>query len=92
CEDGNTIDGDGCSATCQLELCGNGTLDGSELCDDGNQDNTDACPDGNGDATAIGGTCVPAFCGDGHVWAGVETCDDGNVVPGDGCDASCQVE
>lgn len=31
------------------------------------------------------------ICGDGLL-EGAETCDDGNVVPGDGCDASCQVE
>ena len=33
----------------------------------------------------------PNSCGDGFRAQG-ETCDDGNIVPGDGCDASCQIE
>jgi cysteine-rich repeat protein len=36
-----------------------------------------------------------AICGDGvHVLIGfgAENCDDGNIVSGDGCDASCNVE
>ena len=32
-----------------------------------------------------------AVCGNGQI-DGAETCDDGNVDPGDGCDASCQIE
>lgn len=36
CEDGNTVNGDGCSAICQLEYCGNAILDVGEECDDGN--------------------------------------------------------
>jgi len=31
-------------------------------------------------------------CGDGTVQSSAETCDDGNLTPGDGCDASCQAE
>ncbi|MFO0757786.1 MAG: DUF4215 domain-containing protein [Byssovorax sp.] len=34
---------------------------------------------------------VPPGCGDAVVQAG-EQCDDGNVVAGDGCDATCHVE
>ncbi len=34
---------------------------------------------------------VDAACGDGWV-SGGETCDDGNMDNGDGCDAQCQVE
>lgn len=33
-----------------------------------------------------------AACGDGALEAASETCDDGNVVAGDGCTASCQRE
>ena len=38
-------------------------------------------------------TCAepPPVCGDG-VKAGAETCDDGGVLPGDGCSSSCGVE
>src|SRR3989344_1492130 len=37
------------------------------------------------------GTCTP-LCGDSIIRTGVETCDDGNVVSGDGCSSTCQVE
>ncbi len=47
CDDGNTANGDGCSATCQLEqtgsVCGNGVLNGGEQCDDGNNTSGDGC-------------------------------------------------
>jgi cysteine-rich repeat protein len=44
CDDGNIIDGDGCSAYCKTELlCGNGSLDGIEQCDDGNNISGDGC-------------------------------------------------
>ena len=47
CDDGGNESGDGCSATCQLEYCGNGTIDGEgdnkEQCDDGNRKNNDGC-------------------------------------------------
>lgn len=32
------------------------------------------------------------ICGNGIVDGTMETCDDGNTMPGDGCDATCQVE
>lgn len=48
CDDGNTISGDGCSATCDIEHpaaqeCGNGILEEGEECDDGNTINGDGC-------------------------------------------------
>jgi cysteine-rich repeat protein len=44
CDDGNTVDGDGCSATCMVEaMCGNGTLEPGERCDDGNTVGGDGC-------------------------------------------------
>jgi len=88
CDDGNLIAGDGCSSTCQLEGCGNGIVTFPELCDDGDNNRHDACPDGPG------GTCQPAACGDGSVYnegAGTEECDDGNLLPNDGCNG-CVVE
>lgn len=33
CDDGNTLDADGCSGGCELEVCGNGRLDPAELCE-----------------------------------------------------------
>jgi fibro-slime domain-containing protein len=56
CDDGNTIAGDGCGPTCQLEpivtvgpspsvavTCGDGLTTGSEECDDGNTTSGDGC-------------------------------------------------
>jgi cysteine-rich repeat protein len=44
CDDGNTTDGDGCSAFCEIEaFCGDGNLDPGEQCDDGNNDDGDGC-------------------------------------------------
>lgn len=44
CDDGNNVDGDGCSANCTVEAyCGDGTLDPGEQCDDGNNENADGC-------------------------------------------------
>jgi cysteine-rich repeat protein len=46
CDDGNRIDGDGCSADCQSkEICGDGFLDKNhgEQCDDGNTLGRDGC-------------------------------------------------
>jgi cysteine-rich repeat protein len=83
CDDGNTTDGDGCSATCTREpACGDGYLDAGEECDDGNTTDGDGCS----------ATCThEPLCGDGTVDAG-EECDDGNTSDGDGCSASCRLE
>jgi cysteine-rich repeat protein len=83
CDDGNTTDGDGCSAVCQVEpFCGDGTLYGGEQCDDNNTVDGDGC-------SAV---CqVEPFCGDGTLYGG-EQCDDNNTVDGDGCSAVCRVE
>ncbi len=43
CDDGNLVDGDGCSAACLVEPCGNGALDPTEDCDDGNHASGDGC-------------------------------------------------
>lgn len=49
CDDGNTADGDSCSATCRVTYnapaisCGNGVVDTGEQCDDGNTTNGDGC-------------------------------------------------
>lgn len=59
CDDGDQVDGNGCSALCKLEKCGNGRLDSGEECDDGNDDDADRCShcrrqslDGGADASA----------------------------------------
>ena len=81
CDDGNTTGGDGCSASCTVEICGNGIVDVGEQCDDGNIESGDGC-------TAA---CRDEICGNGVRDVG-EDCDDGNTTGGDGCSASCTEE
>ncbi|MCB9655936.1 MAG: DUF4215 domain-containing protein, partial [Deltaproteobacteria bacterium] len=88
CDDGNTDDGDGCSAVCTIEakpepVCGNGEIEGDETCDDGNAQNGDGC---SADC-AIEPPPEPS-CGNGEV-EGDEACDDGNEQDGDGCEHDC---
>ncbi len=80
CDDGNTVNGDGCNSNCTLTACGNGIVSTGEVCDDGNLTDGDGC-DSN---------CSSTACGNGVVTAG-EVCDDGNTVNGDGCDVNCTV-
>ena len=77
-------------------------------CDDGDPCTTDFCDSAKGcqkvnaaDKTACGaalwckfGKCVPVpVCGNTVVEPeNGEACDDGNLVPGDGCDPKCKVE
>ena len=51
----------------QSPVCGNQILSVLEECDDGNSDNSDACLN----------DCRLAFCGDGFVRQGIESCDEG---------------
>jgi len=83
CDDNNNVDGDGCSAICEIEpFCGDGILDPGEECDDNNNVDGDGC-------SAI---CeIEPFCGDGNLDPG-EQCDDGNNVNGDGCSSVCTSE
>ena len=88
CDEGNNNDDRGdCTTSCLTAKCGDGLLhdkgNGGEGCDDGNGSNTDACPDG------VNGSCQPADCGDGFVWAGKEGCDDQNSNNHDACLNSC---
>ena len=44
CDDGNKMDGDGCSAQCVIEFCGDGLINlPKEQCDDGNNKDGDGC-------------------------------------------------
>lgn len=79
CDDGNSIDGDGCTAACEMEA-------GPEtICDD-RADN-----DGDGLVDCMDPDCLNVafcLCGNGVV-EGLEECDDGNNTDGDGCSSSC---
>ncbi len=87
--------------------CGNGSLETPEVCDDGNTVSGDGCTNlcqsemGFSCTGAAGSRSVctsispptppPSGCGNSRR-EGTEVCDDGNLVPGDGCNASCQTE
>ena len=44
CDDGNVVDGDGCTHLCLKNVCGDGIVwPGKEQCDDGNKDDADSC-------------------------------------------------
>ena len=89
CDDGGNTSGDGCSATCTNEVvpaCGDGILQAGEQCDMGPA-NSDTAPG------ACRTSCTPAGCSDSVVdYALGEECDDGNLTPGDRCDATCRIE
>ncbi len=85
CDDGNFQSGDGCTAGCIDEYCGDALInDGAlENCDDGNSSSGDGCSN----------ICRLEYCGDGAVNnGGAEQCDDGNSSSGDGCSATCNEE
>lgn len=82
CDDGNRMNGDGCTNLCFSERCGNNITQAGETCDDGNRINDDGC-DSN---------CqIEIGCGDGIIER-AEQCDDGNLNNGDGCNDLCQLE
>jgi cysteine-rich repeat protein len=63
-----------------VAFCGNGVIDSGEECD------------GNSPGVVCGGTCqILDGCGDGNLDAG-EECDDNNLVSGDGCSSTCQLD
>jgi cysteine-rich repeat protein len=83
CDDSNTTSGDGCSALCQIESCGNGVVEmvNGEECDDGDTDDLDDCRN----------NCQDTRCGDGVHSTGatmpVEVCDTGGNSGT--CDSDC---
>ncbi len=82
CDDGNTANGDCCSATCGFDPSGTS-------CDDGNAGTTnDQC---NGQGECVGTPPGGDPCGSGVV-TGNEQCDDGNTANGDCCNSTCQFE
>jgi large repetitive protein len=90
CDDGNNVDGDGCTNDCKGEqpapVCGDSTVDDGEECDDGNTANGDGC-----DENCMDEVVPDPVCGDGNLDDG-EECDDGNTANGDGCDENCMDE
>ena len=83
CDDGTDNGSYGfCLSDCSGDgpYCGDASTNGPEECDDGNTDQTDSCLN----------DCTSASCGDGAVWVGTETCDDGSDNGNYGsCAADC---
>jgi fibro-slime domain-containing protein len=94
CDDGNVMDGDGCSADCKVvtpgyqcrvpgrkcvPFCGDGQLIGGENCDDGNGMSGDGCS--STCLTEPGWSCMgaPSVCT-------ASECGNMVVDPGEGCD------
>jgi cysteine-rich repeat protein len=79
CDDGNNMNGDGCTAACDIE--------------DGNPCTANAeCASGVCDMNEAPPLCEPAgSCGNGALDA-TESCDDGNLTTGDGCSNICLLE
>lgn len=74
CDDGNTLSGDGCDASCRMELgspsCGNGIVEADEECDDANEFEGDGCePDCRFSCR------TDTDCDDGDACNGLERCD-----------------
>ncbi len=88
CDDGvNLTPYGGCAPGCKNGgSCGDGVVDSlfGEQCDDGVN---------SGAYGKCGAACVfGSRCGDSVVQMPQETCDDGNLIPNDGCDSSCNKE
>jgi cysteine-rich repeat protein len=66
CDDGNHVDGDGCSNHCVLPTCGDGVLQSDEQCDTSGVDTADCNAK----------TCKMGRCGDGYInHAAGEVCE-----------------
>ncbi|HEX4335747.1 MAG TPA: DUF4215 domain-containing protein [Polyangiaceae bacterium] len=101
CEDGNTVNGDGCDScrfTCVSKdstrnCASDNPCPGIPACDD----NTHTCKRGSAlteramcadDKICVNDVCTGTYCGNGKL-DGTEECDDGNTVKGDGCEPDC---
>jgi cysteine-rich repeat protein len=81
CDDGNTVSGDGCSATCKREGCGNGILEVGEECEPGLATSSDIPCSSTCTYTTPAGTHVIAPMQPGTPYANlVAPATGGNVV------------
>lgn len=101
CDDGNTTDGDGCSAECDTEdgfVCWespDGLSECANTCGNGLIDRGETCDDGEDNSDTQPGACrtncQTPMCGDGILDEG-EVCDEGEANTNDdpaGCRTTC---
>lgn len=100
CDDGNTVDGDGCASACELEAgyaCeSSGGVCQAEyvpVCGDGIVTVSEQCDDGAHNADGYNqcttNCTLGPYCGDGVLDAAYEECDDGSNTGADGCSPAC---
>jgi len=96
CDDGNTLAGDGCSGTCQIEpnhtcppaggactvsfRCGDGVVNPGEVCDQGQYQGSPGCS-ADCKTQDPGYKCVP-----GQQCVLLYVCSNGRIEPGETCD------
>src|SRR5262249_15845632 len=95
CDDGNTIDGDGCSSTCHFEyVCGDGFVkpDSPEQCDPPGGDHVCTLdePASNPTLCPCDSKCQYVVCGDEKLQRPLEQCDPPSSTTG--CSDSCQLQ
>jgi cysteine-rich repeat protein len=95
CDDGNTVNGDGCTAACEPEsgwICEQpGQPCRRPRCGDGFVDFVPGAGGAGGAGGTSGASGFGGMAGSGN-FGSWEECDDGNSTSGDGCDASCVLE
>ena len=99
CDDGNIMDGDGCSADCgALEGCGNGRMESGEECDESTVSLWRAAEEPV--TFPVDGTCDTAYLGDSAYWTAISydantptggSCDPSGGVPGGSVEAEMQI-
>ncbi len=81
---------------CVAKSCGDGIQTGAESCDLGIKNGTGigctaTCTVQTG-WNCLGNVCTQAHCGNGTFEPPAEECDDGNLIPYDGCSPQCTIE
>ena len=98
CDDGNTVSGDGCSASCKREqqssvssIQSSSRSSASSSVQSSSQSSAFLSMMSSSSVSSLSGDVCETICGDWKV-KGDEECDDGNTVGGDDCSAVCTRE